>query len=247
MSLEMKTCSKPKKNTPKKKKTPTKITITRVDADIATQNGFFDEGCYGSSCKDECCGWGCDMDLTTLKLVQKHRKLVEPLIGAKIEEGFSSPLKIDDDYIGGADREAAGGKKKRKVVEPLMGAKIEECFSTPLKIDDDYIGGAYRETAVRKKDGLCAFHLKGQKGCSLFYLWITEKLPKKIVPTICRTYPITWHRGRLFIDKPLKKNCKAKEKTPKGTKVPSLFETQKKEVRALFDIPAKELKKLIGK
>ena len=203
----MKTCSKPKKNTPKKKKTPTKITITRVDADIATHNGLFDEGCYGSSCKDECCGWGCDMDLTTLKLVQKHRKLVEPLIGAK----------------------------------------IEECFSTPLKIDDDYIGGAYRETAVRKKDGLCAFHLKGQKGCSLFYIWITEKLPKKIVPTICRTYPITWHRGRLFIDKPLKKNCKAKEKTPKGTKVPSLFETQKKEVRALFDIPAKELKKLIGK
>ena len=191
----------------KKKKTPTKITITRVDAEIAAHNGLFDEGCYGSSCKDECCCWGCDMDLATIKLVQKHRALVEPLIGAK----------------------------------------IEECFATPLKIDADYIGGAYRETAVRKKDSLCAFHLRGQKGCSLFYLWITEKLPKKIVPTICRTYPITWHRGRLFIDKPLKKNCKAKEKTPKGVKVPSLFETQKKEVRALFDIPAKELKKLMGK
>ena len=42
----------------------------------------------------------------------------------------------------------------------------------------------------------------------------------------------------------MKKNCKAKEKTPKGVKVASLFETQKKELKALFDIPKKEWKKL---
>ncbi len=64
------------------------------------------------------------------------------------------------------------------------------------------------------------------------------------MPTICRTYPVTWHRGKLFADLPLKKNCKAKEKTAKGLKVPSLFETQKKELKALFDIPKKEWKKL---
>ncbi|MCL4872905.1 hypothetical protein KJ039_02370 [bacterium] len=189
---------------PGAKKRTGKIRITEVDARIAEQNGLFDEGCYGCACKDECCGWGCDVDYATYKLILKYRALIEPLIGAK----------------------------------------VEDCFSTGLKKDDDYIGGSFRETAVRKEDDICAFHLRGSKGCSLFYLWAVKGLPKRVVPTICRTYPITWHRGRLFIDTPLKKNCKAKEKVRKGVKVPSLYETQKKEIRALFDIAEKELRKL---
>lgn len=193
-----------KKAVKAKKKSITKIPIKVVDPKIATHKGLFDEGCYGSQCQDECCGWGCDVDYGTIKLILKYRDKVEA----------------------------------------LTGAKVEECFKTPLKKDNDYVGGAYRETAVRKEDKLCAFHLKGSKGCSLFYLWVKEKLPKRIVPTICRTYPVTWHRGKLFVDLPLKKNCKAKEKTPKGLKIPSLFETQKKELKALFDIPKKEWKKL---
>lgn len=199
----------PKKTAATKKKAAapknvTRIPIRTVDLKIASHKGLFDEGCYGSQCQDECCGWGCDIDYATIKLIEKHRDKVEALIGAK----------------------------------------VEDCFKTPLKVDDDYVGGAYRETAVRKSDKLCAFHLKGSKGCSLFYLWVKEKLPKRIVPTICRTYPVTWHRGKLFADLPLKKNCKAKEKTPKGVRIPSLFETQKKELKALFDIPKKEWKKL---
>ncbi|MBI5642420.1 MAG: hypothetical protein HY954_02985 [Deltaproteobacteria bacterium] len=173
-----------------------KIKITYVDPKTKTQNGLFGEGCYGSACEDECCEYGCDVDLATLKLIYKHKDLIEPLIKAK----------------------------------------VENCFSTELKIDDDYIGGSYRETAVRKKDKICAFHLVGKRGCSLFYLWATKKAPKRIVPTICRVYPITWHRGKLFIDRPLRKSCKCKDAVPKGSKVPSLFETQKKEIRAVFDI-----------
>jgi hypothetical protein len=124
----------------------------------------------------------------------------------------------------------------RHMIEPLIKAKVEECFSTGFKADDDYIGGAYRETAVRDRDGRCAFHLVGRKGCSLFYLWMKKRLPKRLVPTICRTYPITWHRGRLFVDRPLRWACKCREKTPRGMKAPSLFETQKREIRVLFDI-----------
>jgi hypothetical protein len=194
----------PAKKTAKAMKNVTRIPIKTVDLKIASHKGLFDEGCYGSQCQDECCGWGCDIDYATIKLIEKNRDKVEA----------------------------------------LTGAKVEDCFKTPLKVDDDYVGGAYRETAVRKSDKLCCFHLKGSKGCSLFYLWIKEKLPKRIVPTICRTYPVTWHRGKLFADLPLKKNCKAREKTPKGVKVASLFETQKKELKALFDIPKKEWKKL---
>jgi hypothetical protein len=124
----------------------------------------------------------------------------------------------------------------RHMIEPLIKAKLEDCFATVLKADNDYIGGAYCETAVMERDGRCAFHLVDRKGCSLFYLWWKEGLPKKIVPTICRAYPITWHRGRLFVDRPLRRACKCLEKNTGGMKLPSLYETQKREIRALFDI-----------
>jgi hypothetical protein len=178
-----------------------KIRITEIDPRTKTQKGLFGTGCYGSDCQDACCVYGCDIDLSTIKLIEKHRDLIEPLVEAK----------------------------------------IEDCFKTPLKKDDDYVGGAYRETATRKEDSTCAFRLRGQRGCSLFYLWATRKLPKRIVPTICRVYPITWHRGRLFVDTPIWQPCKCKEATPKGMKVPSLFETQKKEIMALFDIQEKKI------
>lgn len=181
-----------------------KIRITNIDPRTKTQPGLFGDGCYGSTkCNDDCCEYGCDVDLVTLKLIGKHRRLIEPLIKAK----------------------------------------IEDCFSTELKKDDDYIGGAYRETAVRKKDKLCAFHMIGKRGCSLFYLWAEKGLPKRIVPTICRVYPITWHRGKLFIDTPLRKDCVCKEKAAKDICVPSLFETQKKEIRALFEMAGDGKKK----
>lgn len=173
-----------------------KIRIRRVHERTKTHKGLFAEGCTGSSCSDECCRWGCDIDAGTLNLIYRHRSSIERLVKAK----------------------------------------IAECFSTELKKDDDYIGGAYRETAVRKSDNRCAFHLIGKRGCSLFYLWAVKGLPKKIVPTICRIYPLTWHRGDLFVDSPLVKACKCKEKAPKGTKVPSLFETQRKDIMALFDV-----------
>ncbi len=174
-----------------------KIRIKHIDPKLKSQRGLFDDGCMGASdCNDECCEWGCDVDLVTLKLIEKHR------------DG----------------------------IEPLIGAKIEECFSTGLKKDGDYIGGAYRETAVRKSDKICAFHLIGKRGCSLFSLWAEKKAPKRIIPTICRIYPVTWHRGKLYIDTPLRKSCKCKEATPKGANAPSLLDTQKKEIRALFEI-----------
>ena len=175
-----------------------KIRIRRVDPEVFTQKGLFDGGCYGSRCNDDCCIYGCDVDLATLKLIERYRHLIEPLIKAK----------------------------------------IEDCFSTKLKRDSDYIGGAYRETAVRAADGLCGFHLVGgKKGCSLFYLWAAKGITKKIVPTICRVYPLSWHRGQLFIDRPLKRLCKCLEGKQEGAlKTPSVFDTQRKEVLALFEL-----------
>lgn len=173
-----------------------KIKITRVAPETKTHNGLFDEGCYGCDCDDECCEYGCDVDLGTLKVILKHRDQIEPLI-------------------------------KRK---------IENCFQTPVIMEDDYIGGGYRSSAVRKSDNRCVFHLRRKRGCSLFYIWSKKLAPKTVVPTICRIFPLTWHHGALFIDSPVRKKCKASHKTADGKKPPSLFETQIKDLRALFDI-----------
>jgi hypothetical protein len=181
---------------PKNTKNIKKIKITSVDKEITTAKGLFAEGCFGSVCNDICCEYGCDVDLASLKLIYKHRDLIEPMIKAK----------------------------------------IENCFSTELKADTDYIGGGFRETAVRSSDERCAFHLRKKKGCSLFTLVHEKGLPIKLVPTICKTYPITWHRGRLFVDRPLRRACKCMESSPKGEKVPSLYDTQKKFIKQVFDI-----------
>jgi hypothetical protein len=182
---------------PKGAKDVKKIKISHVESDTKTSKGLFGRGCMDARCEDICCEFGCDIDLATLKLIYRYRHMIEPLVKAK----------------------------------------VEECFSTELKADDDYIGGAFRETAVRDSDERCAFHLVGRRGCSLYYLWGKKGLPKRIVPTICRTYPITWHRGRLFVDRPLRRTCKCLERTPRDMKkVPSLYETQKREIRALFNV-----------
>ncbi len=136
--------------------------------------------------------------------------------------------------------------KYRDKIEPLIKTKLEKCFSTELTVDDDYVGGAYRETAVRDDEERCYFHLRGKKGgCALFYLHYQKGLPRKIIPSICRTYPITWHRGNLFVDRPIRRNCKCLEALPKGAKrVPSLYETQKRDLKLVFDMPQSIYKKL---
>ncbi len=183
-----------------------KIKVTTIDPEIHVQNGLFDEGCFGSDCEDICCQYGCDVDRSSLKLIEKYR-----------------------------DR-----------IEPLIKAKIEDCFSTPLKVDDDYIDGGWRETSVRESIDRCMFHFPKQKGCSLYYLHKIEGLPRKLVPTICKTYPVTWNRGALFVDRPLRSSCKCLESTG-GKEVPSLYETQKNELALVFDIKPKTLKDSIKK
>lgn len=128
--------------------------------------------------------------------------------------------------------------RHKDLIAPLLetGGDLEGCFSTGIVEDDDFIGGGYRSTAVRDSDNRCAFHLLGKRGCALFNVWANHKLPKKIIPTICRIYPLTWHRGLLYVDSPIRKLCKIRDTPPDGAKAPSLLETQGGEVSELFQI-----------
>lgn len=173
-----------------------KIKITDVDYEIFLHKGLFGDGCYGAECDDECCQWGCVVDLESYNLIVKHRDLIEPL--------------IED--------------------------TIEECFDTEMRRDRDYLGGSVIESKSRERDGRCAFHLSEGKGCSLYYLWRTKGISKRIIPTICKIWPVSWYRGYLILTTPIRRACKCNEKAPEGLEVPNLYETQRMEIHSLFDI-----------
>ncbi len=178
------------------------------------------------------------LDRIPIKKVDPSLKTFPGLFGG----GCTSALCSDECCDLGCDVDAASLEiilQYSEVVEPLIKAAIEVCFATPLIKDNDYVGGAYRSTMVRDSDSRCAFHLHGGRGCALFSVWAKKGAPKEIVPTICRIYPATWHRGILFIDSPLREKCKCLETPPDNATLPSIFETQENEIVALFEIKEK--------
>ncbi len=102
---------------------PKKIAVRNVDPRLSSHNGLFGEGCTGSLCSDECCQWGCDIDLAALKLIMQHFYLIEPIINAKIEECFSTGLIEDDDYVGGAYRETVVREADNRCAFHLVGKR----------------------------------------------------------------------------------------------------------------------------
>jgi len=52
-----------------------------------------------------------------------------------------------------------------------------------------------------------------------------------MIPSACRLYPLTWDRGKLFIEN-IKKNCVCIHKDNKIKK--SVYKTQKKEIDDIF-------------
>ena len=84
--------------------------------------------------------------------------------------------------------------------------------------------------------GCCIFRLPGQKGCILFKLAADEDLPRRIIPSICRLFPITWNKETLeYYEKeniPVTCNCLEKRNRTERT----VFETQQEAIDDIFEI-----------
>jgi hypothetical protein len=66
------------------------------------------------------------------------------------------------------------------------------------------------------------------------YKLVNEKgLPRRLIPTICRLYPLTWGNQELFIAEDLYSKCNC---THKNCSSKNILETQKEEVEDIFDI-----------
>ncbi|MCX6710161.1 MAG: hypothetical protein NTV63_04405 [Candidatus Woesearchaeota archaeon] len=128
--------------------------------------------------------------------------------------------------------------KHRKEIEALIKSSVGKCFSRKWGRDDEYLGKGYIRSRMKK--GFCIFHLSGEKGCALFRLSQKKGISRRIIPSICRLYPLSWNKGRLYIHKSIKSGCGCLSSKSELSK--SVFETQKKEIDEIFKIKLKRKK-----
>jgi hypothetical protein len=129
--------------------------------------------------------------------------------------------------------------KNRELVEEKIKRKIETCFESGEKVDKEFMDGSCYRTKTRKEDGFCVFHSIGKKGCALVELVLEKKSDWKLVPTICKLYPINWAKGVLGLYNEtggdgIETNCDIFRKGKKSDK--SLFQTQKEFIDECFEI-----------
>lgn len=133
--------------------------------------------------------------------------------------------------------------KHKDLIEPLIDKKIEECFEEGWYNEKEYLGGNMKG-ALNREDNYCIFHNKTGKGCVLYRLVAEKNINKRMIPTICRIFPLSWGSKELVIydedgEDIIPEDCNCKD--PKNKTKKSILETQKEEVKDIFEIGMKKL------
>ncbi|MFH1211226.1 MAG: hypothetical protein V1645_04920 [archaeon] len=124
--------------------------------------------------------------------------------------------------------------KNKDLIEKELGIKLDKHFKSEWSGDKDYLGGDSIETQ-KEIDKQCILHLQKGKGCVLYKLVNEKNLPRRMIPTICRLYPLNWNNELLYIDEDMEKtcNCTCNQSEKK------ILETQKKEIEDIFEMQIK--------
>ena len=123
----------------------------------------------------------------------------------------------------------------REKIERIGNVRFEDFFEQEWSGDSDFLGGNSIRSRVGKA-GSCIFRLPEQKGCILFKLAAKEQLPRRIIPSICRLFPITWNNETMeYYEKeniPAICNCLELGNATART----VFETQAEAIDDIFEI-----------
>jgi hypothetical protein len=122
--------------------------------------------------------------------------------------------------------------ENRDLIEKEIGVKIEACFKKKWLNDEYYLGGNARQTRVGE-NGFCMMHMPKGKGCALYKLVHEKNLPRRMIPSICRLYPLTWMEEKLYISDDIHPTCNCMKKDGFSE---NILMTQKKEVEDIFDL-----------
>lgn len=120
--------------------------------------------------------------------------------------------------------------RHREAVEGLLGYRLESCFAGGWTGQTDFLGRDCVSTTV--VNGTCAFHVASGKGCVLWQMVFRYNAPKRIVPSTCRLYPLTWDNGELHLVDAIERECNCID--PGNTTCANLWETQKEAIEDIF-------------
>ena len=125
--------------------------------------------------------------------------------------------------------------KNKKLIEGRLGINLDDFFEKEWSNDKEYLGNNSVDTKTR--NGYCVFKLNEAKGCILFELAFNKQVSKRIIPSICRLYPLTWGGGELMVTDDYEKSCNCIHKDNKATK--NILETQIEHIKDIFRIEGK--------
>lgn len=125
----------------------------------------------------------------------------------------------------------------RSLIEISINRNLDNCF-TVWSGDEEYLGN----NSIRSKigqDGYCVFHNPKGRGCVLYMLVYGKKLSKRLVPSICRLFPLTWQKGVLCFCSELGKDiipsgCDIQRQEEQGQR--TAMETQADEFFDIFTL-----------
>ena len=127
----------------------------------------------------------------------------------------------------------------RRDIEAFLEFPLEDCFEKVWSDQIDFLGGGSIRSSLI--NGSCSFHIPAGKGCVLFRLITERNYPKKMLPSICRLYPVTWDKRILCLEKDIEKTCNCLDPHNPGTT--KLWDTQKEAIEDIFIIcPPESLK-----
>jgi len=139
-------------------------------------------------------------------------------------------------YGADVDRETYELIKEHKArIERISGTTFEDFFENAWSGDKDFLGGNSIRSRLGK-EGCCIFRFPEQKGCILFKLAIEDGLSRRIIPSICRLFPLTWNNETLeyYALEHVPQACNCLEAQNREGR--SIFETQKEAIEDIFEI-----------
>ena len=125
----------------------------------------------------------------------------------------------------------------RDLVESVTGVSAESCFEEQWSGEVDYLGGDSIRSLVGPS-GFCVFHTPEGKGCVLYKLVFENNVSRRILPSICRLYPLTWTGGELSVydeggDAVIEPDCVCLDPVRSSSR--NLLLTQKHEIDDIFE------------
>ena len=118
----------------------------------------------------------------------------------------------------------------KEEIEKRLGFGLENCFEREWSDQTDFIGRNSISTTVI--NGSCAFHVASGKGCVLWQMVFASNCSKRIIPSTCRLYPLTWDNGALHVVDTIEKECNCLAQA--NCSCTSLWETQQEAIADIF-------------